>query len=89
VIFADSKYRQTFFGINAAQSRIAGVPVHTMKSGVNEVRFAIGADYKLTSKLSLGAHAEYGKLQGDAADSPVTTNKNQHSIALYAAYRFK
>lgn len=89
VIFGDSKYRQTFFGIDAAQSLIAGVPEHTVKSGLNEVRLSIGADYKLTSKLSLGAHVAYGKLQGDAADSPVTTDKTQHSIAVFAAYRFK
>jgi outer membrane scaffolding protein for murein synthesis (MipA/OmpV family) len=85
----DGKYRQTFFGIDAAQSLIAGVPEHTVKSGLNEVRLSIGADYKLTSKLSLGAHVAYGKLQGDAADSPVTTDKTQHSIAVFAAYRFK
>jgi outer membrane scaffolding protein for murein synthesis (MipA/OmpV family) len=32
VIFGDGKYRQTFFGIDAAQSLIAGVPEHTVKS---------------------------------------------------------
>jgi MipA family protein len=89
VIFGDRKYRQTFFGIDAAQSLIAGVPEHTVSSGLNEVRLSLGADCKLTSKLSLGAHVAYGKLQGDAADSPVTTDKTQHSIAVFAAYRFK
>ncbi len=88
-IFGDSRYRQTFFGITAAQSLIAGVPEHTVKSGLNEVRFGVGADYQLSEHLSLGAHVAYGRLQGGAADSPVTTDKTQHLIAVFAAYRFK
>jgi MipA family protein len=88
-IFGDSRYRQTFFGISAAQSLLAAVPEHTVKSGLNEVRIGAGADYQLTEHVSLGAHVAYGRLQGGAADSPVTTDKTQHSIAVFAAYRFK
>jgi outer membrane scaffolding protein for murein synthesis (MipA/OmpV family) len=36
----------------------------------------------------LGAHVAYGKLQGDAADSPVTTDKTQRMLAAFAIYRF-
>ena len=88
-IFGDGTYRQTFFGVSAAQSLIAGVPEHPVKSGLNEVRFGVGANCRLTEHVSLNAKAEYGRLQGRAADSPVTTDRTQHSIAVFALYRFK
>jgi hypothetical protein len=47
-----------------------------------------GATYMLTDHWSLGAHVSYGKLQGDAADSPVTTDKTQRMYAAFFMYRF-
>jgi outer membrane protein len=88
-IFGDSTYRQTFFGLSAAQSLIAGVPEHTVNSGLNELRFGVGANCRLTEHVSLNTKAEYGRLQGRAADSPVTTDRTQHSMAVFALYRFK
>jgi outer membrane scaffolding protein for murein synthesis (MipA/OmpV family) len=47
-----------------------------------------GATYTLTDHWSLGAHVSYGKLQGDAANSPVTTDKNQRLYGAFVMYRF-
>jgi outer membrane protein len=88
VVLGDRKYTQTFFGINAAQSAIAGVRPYSVKGGVNTLRFSVGADYMLTTHVLLGAHAEYGRLQREAADSPVTADKTQHLFGLFALYRF-
>jgi outer membrane protein len=88
VLWGDSKYTQTFFGITTAQSAIAGISPYEARSGINMVRFGVGADYLLTQHWMLGAHVAYGKLQGDSADSPVTTDKTQHMLAAFAMYRF-
>jgi outer membrane protein len=88
LLWGDTKYTQTFFGITAAQSAIADISPYAVKSGINMVRFGVGADYLLTQHWMLGAHVAYGKLQGDAADSPVTEDKTQHMIAAFAIYRF-
>jgi outer membrane protein len=71
-----------------ASCSIAGVRPHSVKGGVNTLRFSVGADYTLTTHVLLAAHAEYGRLQRDAADSPVTADKTQHLFALFALYRF-
>jgi outer membrane protein len=66
VLWGDSKYTQTFFAISAAQAAIADTSPYVVKSGINMVRFGVGADYFLTQHWMLGAHVAYGKLQGDA-----------------------
>ncbi len=88
VLWTDSKYARTFFGVTAAQAAIADIAPYVAKSGINTVRFGVGADYALTRHWGLGAHVAYGKLQGDAADSPVTTDKTQRMLAAFAIYRF-
>jgi len=86
--WADRKYTQTFFGIDAAQSANSGLPVYTAKSGLNSIRFTVGADYRLTPNWSLGTRFTAEDLRGDAADSPITQKKAQNSFSLFAAYRF-
>jgi outer membrane protein len=88
ITWANNQYTQTFFGISAAQSQIAGVAPYQAKSGINTVGGSAGATYTLTDHWSLGAHVSYGKLQGDAANSPVTTDKNQRLYGAFVMYRF-
>jgi outer membrane protein len=88
VTWADSKYSQTFFGIDAAQSVIAGVPQYTAGSGINTVRFSVGAEYNFTPQWSLGARVTAARLRGDAANSPITEDKSQNVYGVFASYRF-
>lgn len=86
--WADSKYSQTFFGISAAQSASSGRAAYTAASGINSVRFSLGANYLLTPQWGLGARVTAERLRGDAASSPVTERKSQNSVGLFAHYRF-
>jgi MipA family protein len=86
--WANNQYAQTFFGISAVQSEIAGIAPYRAKSGVNTVGGSAGAAYRLTDHWSLGAHVSYGRLQGDAANSPVTTDKTQRMYGAFVMYRF-
>jgi outer membrane protein len=88
VTWVNGQYANTFFGINSAQSAIAGIAPYRVKSGVNTVGGSAGATYMLTNHWSLGAHVGYGKLQGDAADSPVTTDNTQRVYGAFFMYRF-
>jgi MipA family protein len=88
VTWANNQYSQTFFGITAAQSEIAGIAPYRAKSGIDTVAGSAGATYMLTDHWSLGAHVSYGKLQGDAANSPVTTDKTQRMFGGFVMYRF-
>lgn len=86
--WADAKYTQTFFGINAAQSAASGLASYTAKAGLNKVSFNIGANYQLTQQWGLGARFSASSLRGDAATSPITEKKSQNSFGVFANYRF-
>lgn len=88
VTWADSKYTQTFFGVDAAQSAQSGLATYTAKSGINAVSFNIGANYQLTQQWGLGARVGVSSLRGDAADSPITEKKTQTTVGVFASYRF-
>jgi MipA family protein len=88
VTWANNQYAMTFFGVDAAQSEIAGIAPYRAKSGINSVGGSAGATYMLTDHWSLGAHVGYGRLQGDAANSPVTTDKTQRVYSAFVMYRF-
>jgi len=86
--WADSQYTRTFFGIDAGQSARSGLPSHAAGSGVNLVRFSLGADYRLSPAWSVGLHLTAASLRGDAADSPITERKSQNTLALFGSYHF-
>jgi outer membrane scaffolding protein for murein synthesis (MipA/OmpV family) len=46
------------------------------------------ARYALTRNWSIAVNGSYGRLQGDAANSPVTTDKTQRVISAFVLYRF-
>lgn len=86
--WADERYAMTYFGIDTAQSEIAGVAPYRARAGLNTIGAGADARYALTEHWSVAAHATYGRLQGDAATSPVTTDKTQKIIGAFAFYRF-
>ena len=88
ITWADGKYSQTFFGVNARQSFISGIPQYAAGSGVNAIRFSVGAQYQLNAQWGLGASITTAWLQGDAERSPITEDKSQNTYGLFASYRF-
>ncbi len=88
VTWVDSKYNRTFFGIDATQSAASGQPVYEAGSGIEAIRFNVGANYRLTPNWGLGARFSVGSLRGDAGSSPITEKKQQNSLGVFATYRF-
>ena len=86
--WADSKYTQALFGINAGQSTNSGLPTYTPASGMNSVRLTVGADYRLARNWELGARYTAEDLRGDAINSPITQKRAQNSASVFAAYSF-
>jgi outer membrane protein len=89
VTWVNNQYAMTFFGLDAAQSEIAGIAPYRARSGINSVGGSATASYMLTERWSLAAHVSYGRLQGDAANSPVTTDKTQRVYGAFVMYRFR
>lgn len=86
--WADKNYMGDTFGITAAQSAASGYAQHTAKAGFKSVGAELGIVYPLGDHWSVSAMFEYGRLTGDAADSPFVREKNQFGGGLFVAYRF-
>ncbi|HUU66448.1 MAG TPA: MipA/OmpV family protein [Methyloceanibacter sp.] len=88
--FGSEDYMQTYFGITPQQSARskADVPVYSADAGIKDVFLAIGGTVDLTDRWLLKAGGRYGRLVGEAADSPVVESENQLSGVLGLAYRF-
>ena len=88
--FASDDYMQTYFGVTPLQSRNsrAGLPAYTPDAGIKDVFFEIGGTMDLSERWLLKAGGRYGRLLGDAADSPVVETENQFSGVLGLGYRF-
>ena len=87
---ASEDYMQTYFGVTPAQSRRsrAGLPVYSPDAGVKDVFVALGASVDLSDRWLLKAGARYGRLLGEAADSPVIQTEHQVSGTIGLGYRF-
>lgn len=87
--WASEEYMETFFGVSAAQAAASGHPAFAAESGLRDTSLSAQLDYALTSKMSVTTRASWMRLMGDAADSPLTMDKNQFSFVLGAGYRFQ
>jgi outer membrane protein len=86
--WANTQNAQTFFGVSASQSANSGLARYSANAGVNQFRFSIGADYRLTPQWNLSSRLTSTTLTGSAASSPITQSKSQDSFSVSAAYRF-
>jgi outer membrane protein len=86
--WADHRYTQTFFGVDANQSAASGLPQFDTHAGLNSVRFSLGAGYRFDHHWGAGVFGSISRLQGDAASSPITEDKSQHFVGAVVSYRF-
>lgn len=88
--FASQNYMQSYFGVTPAQAMRsrAGLPVYAPDAGIKDVYFELGSTVDLSDRWLLKAGGRYGRLLGDAADSPVIETENQLSGVLGLGYRF-
>lgn len=86
--WADSDYMQTQHGVSAQQSSRSGFARYDAGAGLEKIGWEVGADYDLTSSWRVSTRVMAQRLEGDAADSPLTQEKQQLSYALLLAWRF-
>lgn len=88
VTWADSRYTQTHFGIDATQSANAGRAAYAAKGGVNAVGLGAGLRWQPAPAWTTGVMLNASRLRGAAAASPLVERKAQTTYGLFAAYRF-
>jgi outer membrane scaffolding protein for murein synthesis (MipA/OmpV family) len=86
--WADSRYSQAYYGVNAAQAATSGYAAYEAKSGLLSSTPSVGASYAVNKQLDLIAYVGKTRLSGSAANSPMVQNRSQPVAALFAVYKF-
>lgn len=89
--WADNRYMDEFFSINAAQSLASGMTTFNAGSGIKDAGIGITANYRLSRRWAVLVHADYKRLLGDAADSPIVAQRgspNQAAAGVFAIFSF-
>ena len=69
--YASGDYMDEFFTITAADSARSGLSVYSADAGFKDVKLGATLTYRFTESWSVTGLANYTRLLGDAADSPV------------------
>ncbi len=75
VLWSDTSYTDTYFSVTPAGSGASGLPAFEAGSGLRDGRLAITSMWPLGDRWVVGAGVSYMRLLGDAADSPITSDR--------------
>ena len=88
----NGQYQSAFFSITPAEAATSnGLTAFHAGGGLNAAGIDATARYDLTDRFSIRAFAEWDRLLGDAADSPLVKLKgsaDQFEGGIGAAYKF-
>ena len=88
VTWADSEYMMTFFGVSADQAARSALPQYRAQAGFYAIRFGAGGSYRIDRDWRAMVRASVARLEGDAAQSPITRERTQYTAGILAAYEF-
>jgi outer membrane protein len=89
--FVNTQYESTFFSISAAEAAASGLTPFHASGGLDSAGIDATARYNVNERLSLRAFAEWDRLTGDGANSPLVKirgSEDQFQFGLGAAYKF-
>jgi outer membrane protein len=89
VSWGSDDYTGAYFGVDAVDSGRSGLPMFEAGEGLRDARIAAIALVPVTSRVIVGAGVIYSRLLGDAADSPIVSDRgdaNQFIFGIGSAY---
>jgi len=89
--FVDGQYNSAFFSISPIDHVLTGLPEYHASGGFYSAGVDATVRYQLTERISLRAFAEWDRLMGDAANSPLVQlrgSEDQFQVGVGAAYKF-
>ncbi len=92
ISFSDKNYNEKFYGVTAAEASRSRYARYEPKAGVRSYGLGAAAQYEVTDRIGLGFFAEFSRLAGPAADSPIVKgpfgSKSQTVVGTALTYRF-
>lgn len=89
---ADEEYMQTYYGQTPAQALASGLPVYTPDGGIRAAGAVMSITHEFTRNFGIYGYAQYDRLIGDAADSPIVQqfgSEDQFSAGLALFFNFR
>lgn len=91
VNFAGNEYMEAFFGITPTQSAVSRyfgnyIPSYQASSGIESWGATAQVTKYIGKGFTWGMYANYSRLAGDAADSPLTQSANQFEAGMSLSY---
>lgn len=89
--YASEEYMQTYFGVTAAGSTASGLQQYAPEGGFKDLSLGINLRYAFNQSWGLIGRAQYTRLLGEAADSPIVDeqgNPNNFLVGTGVSYRF-
>lgn len=86
--YVNREYMQDYFGITPAQSAASGYRVYRPDAGVRDVRASLSLTYLAAPRTAATLATSVSRLQGDAADSPLTRKETSVGGVLALSYAF-
>jgi outer membrane scaffolding protein for murein synthesis (MipA/OmpV family) len=85
---ANAKHQQAYFGIDVAQAQSSGYGVYVPGAGLRDARVNTSITYAINPRSSVTALVSLRRLLGDAADSPLTQDRDAPSAVLVYSVGF-
>lgn len=87
-LWGDADYLQTYFGVSEAEAATSVFEDYTPGSGLVSTGISVEATYEVTDDWQVVGVIRYDRLQGDAADSPLTADDDQLTTTIAVTRRF-
>jgi len=90
--FASGSYQDAYFSVTGAQSIASGLATFDADAGLRDIGVGAFVRYNINSKWSFNTIASFRRLVGDAADSPIVTERgsaNQGFLGLNVSYTWR
>jgi outer membrane scaffolding protein for murein synthesis (MipA/OmpV family) len=85
---ADAKRARAYYGVTAAEGAANNLPAYTPSGGLQGAGVIAFMLTPIGRNLGAGVMANYERIIGDAADSPIIRKRNDFRVAFLVAKRF-
>ena len=86
--WADEEHMMNYFGVSSKQSINSGKKRFSAESGIKSYGVSLGANYQISQNWSAFTNVSLDRLNGSAADSPISVEDNQIGGFIGVGYRF-
>lgn len=83
--WVSSSFNQTYFGVTPADSAASGLPVYSPGGGLEQYTGWLAAIYQIDKHWFAGAMVYMQRITGDAADSPIVSQRGTRNQITYGA----